>query len=117
MQHIGERPESRQLTSTDNCLAPRLRAHASRYFSDARFSGQRSVGARSPLWFRFFEAGEVKVAAIVAGDDETERIGKCTATRTAIAGKGGKDFSGFQRAVSASAGNTVKLWDLRSKIS
>ena len=59
-------------------------------------SGQYSVGERSDLRFRFFEAEEVKVAAGVAGDDELESIGICTALRRAIAGERGQDFSGFQ---------------------
>jgi hypothetical protein len=37
------------------------------------------VRRRSTLRFRFFEAEEVNVAAVVAGDDKLEGIGKCVA--------------------------------------
>ena len=45
-------------------------------------SGQYSVGERSDIRFRFFEAEEVRVAAGVAGDDDfraTEDTQQCTA--------------------------------------
>ena len=57
---------------------------------------QYSVGERSTVRLRFFEAEEVKVAAGVAGDDDIECIGKDAATPPAIAGEGSQDFSSLQ---------------------
>jgi len=47
----------------------------------------------SDSWFRLFEVEEVHVAQRVAGKDQFERVGKCTADHGAIASEGGQRFS------------------------
>jgi hypothetical protein len=50
MYFIGLQSQAgeRTLTSTENSLSPRLRAHASRYFPDARLIGIGAAVARGP---------------------------------------------------------------------
>ena len=58
--------------------------------------------------FRFFEAEEVDVTAVVAGNDQSPVIGERTATRSTIAREGGQHLSGFQ--VPLASSHTFSVW-------
>jgi hypothetical protein len=50
----------------------------------------------SVFGFRSFEAEDEKVAVDIARHDQLASLGKCAASRPAIAGIGSKEFFGFE---------------------